>query len=89
MISHDRLQQLHDLDRTSPRFHKQLDNFLRGNEYQNTVPSLQSGDLAWFAEYLDSASLQITSSRRPTLNAGVDLSRYFRSRKRPISEVTA
>ena len=89
MISHDPLQQLYDIDRTSPRFHKQLGNFLRGIEYQNTVPSLQSGDLAWFFEYLDSTSLQITSSRCPTLNAGVGLPRYFRSRKRPISEVTA
>ncbi|KAF9647762.1 kinase-like protein [Thelephora ganbajun] len=48
------LRQLHDLDRTSPQFHEQLSNYLRGDEYQNVVPSLQGEGLAWLVEYLDS-----------------------------------
>ena len=66
MILHNLLQQLHDLDRTSPEFHKQLSNFLRGNEYQNAVPGLLSEDLAWLVEYLDSVSLRTIS---PTLRS--------------------
>ena len=52
------LQQLHNLDRASPQFHKQISDFLRGKEYRNAVPSLQGEDLMWVVEYLDSVSLQ-------------------------------
>ena len=51
------LQQLHGLDRASPQFHQHLGDFLRGNEYRNTVSNLQGEDLAWLVEYLDSVSL--------------------------------
>ncbi|KAF9644933.1 kinase-like protein [Thelephora ganbajun] len=56
------LQQLRDLDRASRRFHEQLTNFLRGNEYRNVFPKLQSGDLAWLVEYLDSVIISISNS---------------------------
>jgi len=58
MIPHDPLQPLHDLDRASPQFHKQLIDFLRGNEYQDVVSGLQNESLAWLVEYLDNVSLQ-------------------------------
>ena len=53
------LQKLRDLDRTSPHFHNQLTNFLRGNEYQDAAPSLQGEDLAWFVNYLDKVGPQL------------------------------
>ena len=61
MILHNPLQPLHDLDKTSPQFHQQLIDFLRGNEYQHAVPTLQTKDLAWLVEYLDNVSLRIIS----------------------------
>ena len=56
MIPHDPLQQLYDLDRTSPQFHEQLSGLLRGREYQDVFPNLRSEDLSWLVEYLDSVS---------------------------------
>ena len=52
------LQVLHDLDRTSPQFYKQLSDLLRGDEYRNVVLDLQGDDTAWLVEYLDNVSLQ-------------------------------
>ena len=65
MITLSPLKQLHDFDRASPQFHKQLSDFLCGNEYQSDVPNLQGEDLVWLVEYLDSVSLQTTF---PTLH---------------------
>ena len=56
MIPTNPLQPLHDLDRTSPQFHEQLNDFLRGDEYRNVLPGLQNEDLVWLVEYLDSVS---------------------------------
>ena len=53
MIPLNPLQQLHDLDRASPTFRRQLSSFLHGKEYQDAVPNLQGKDLVWFVEYLD------------------------------------
>ena len=53
----DALKQLRDFDRASPRFYKDLSNFLRSEGYRSAVPSLQDEDLAWLVEYLDSVSL--------------------------------
>ena len=53
MILSYHLKPLHDLNRTSPQFHNQLIDFLRGKEYRDAVPSLQIEDLAWLIEYLD------------------------------------
>ena len=61
MIPHNSLQPLHDLDKSSPQFHQQLIEFLRGDKYQDVVPTLQTEDLAWFVEYLDNVSLPIIS----------------------------
>ena len=66
MIPHNPLQSLHDLDKTSSQFHQQLIEFLRGDEYQDVVPTLQPEDLAWLVEYLDNVSLPIIS---PTLRS--------------------
>jgi hypothetical protein len=54
----DSLQQLHNLDRASPLFHKEISEFLRGKEYRDAVPNLKGEDLMWLVEYLDSVSLQ-------------------------------
>ena len=58
MVAFDPLQQLQDLDRSSPQFHDQLSDLLRGEEYRSSVLNLQGDDLAWLVEYLDSVSLQ-------------------------------
>jgi len=81
------LQPLHDLDRTSPQFHKQLSEFLRGNEYRNVLSSLQKEDLVWLVEYLDSVSLQILSPHS-TLNPGVGARQFCRFCKCPVSGIT-
>ena len=78
MIRPNPLQQLRDLDSTSPHFHKQLSNCLRGSEYQSAVPTLQDEDLVWLVEYLDGVSLQ-SVPLHSTLNAGVGSCRQFRS----------
>ena len=63
------LQTLRDIDKTSPHFHNQLIDLLRGNEYQDVVPSLQGEDLAWLVNYLDNVSRHNVSPY-PTLTAG-------------------
>ena len=57
----DILSQLHDFDKASPQFHKDLSNFLRSEEYRSTATTLQGEYLAWLVEYLDSVSLQTIS----------------------------
>ena len=57
----DILNQLHDLDKASPQFHKHLSNFLRSEEYRSAAPTLQGEYLARLVEYLDGVSLQIVS----------------------------
>ena len=74
------LQKLRDLDRTSPDFHNQLTDFLRGKEYRDAVPSLQGEDLAWFVDYLDNVGLR-TVSLRSTFTAGTDPLQYLRSQQ--------
>jgi len=83
MIPCKPLQQLHDLNRASPQFHDQLSNFLRGNEYRNGFPNLQSEDSAWLVEYLDSVSLR-TTFIHPALRTGTGSRWYFRSCKSHI-----
>ena len=58
MVTFNLLQQLHDLDRSSPQFHDQLSNLLRGEEYRSSL-NLQGDDLAWLVEYLDTVGLRI------------------------------
>ena len=57
MTPSDALQKLRDLDKASPRFHEQLINFLRGDEYQNALSKLENEDGLWLIEYLDGVSL--------------------------------
>jgi hypothetical protein len=57
MTSHGPFQQLRDLKRTSPKFHEQLSDFFRGDEYRGVFPELQVEGLAWLAECLDSVGL--------------------------------
>ena len=57
----DILNQLHDFDKASPQFHKDLSNFLRSEGHRSAVPTLQGEYLAWLVEYLDSVSLQTVS----------------------------
>ena len=77
------LQKLRDFNKTSPDFHSQLTDFLRGNEYQDAVPSLQGEDLDWLINYLDNVSHR-TVSLRSAFTAGTDPLRYLRSQHRPI-----
>ena len=77
------LRKLHDLDKTSPDFHSQLTDFLRGNEYQDAAASLEGEDLTWFVNYLDNVSLR-TVSLRSAFTAGTDPLRYLRPQHRPI-----
>lgn len=66
----DPLQNLRNLDRASPRFHNQLSDFLREDEYRAAIPNLRGEGLTWLVEYLDSVSLRpIFSHSAP--NAGV------------------
>ena len=53
--SHDILQQLYRLKRSSPDFPNQLTSFLSGQEYEHLIftDSLSNGDRAWLLEYLD------------------------------------
>ena len=51
--NHPVLQQFHRLDRSSPDFHDQLNEVLRGQEYKQCVPDLQGGDLVRLTDYLD------------------------------------
>lgn len=59
MLPSDPSRQLHDLDRTSPRFHKQLLDILHADEYQNIIPNLENEDVVWLVRYLDKVSHQI------------------------------
>ncbi|KAF9789397.1 kinase-like domain-containing protein [Thelephora terrestris] len=65
MIPHDPFHQLRALDRTSPQFRDQLSNFFHGNAYQSLVPDLESEDLAWLVEYLDSVLAGILNHATP------------------------
>ena len=47
------LQQLHHLDKSSPRFHDKLTNILYLEEYRQCVAKLQGDDLLWLVNYLD------------------------------------
>ena len=59
MIPQNPIQQLCDLDKTSPQFHERLGAFFRGDVYRTVFPGLQSEGLALLVEYLDSVSLRI------------------------------
>ena len=47
------LQQLHQLDTSSPGFQHQLSDALYGAEYKQCVPHLNLEDLTWLVDYLD------------------------------------
>jgi hypothetical protein len=81
-------QQLRDLKRASPKFHEQLSDFFRGDEYRGVFPELEMEGLAWLAEYLGNVGLQ-TIFLRVTLSTGVGSRRYFRSRKSRIPAILA
>ena len=59
------LRQLHQLDRSSPGFHDQLCNILRGLEYEKCVRNLQDDDLEWFVEYLGTVRRHVALPRSP------------------------
>ena len=58
-LSQNFLQQLHHLDRSSSRFHDQLNDVLYGGEYRMYLPNLQDDDLAWLVDYLDEVRCRI------------------------------
>lgn len=88
MIPPGPLRQLRHLDKTSPQFREQLDDFFRGDGYRDVFPKLHNEDLAWLAEYLDSVGLQIIFLR-PALSIGVGSQQYFRPRKPRIPVMLA
>ena len=59
MIPYNPLQQLHNLDKASPRFHEHLRDLLRGGVYRDASQNLPSEDLTTLVEYLNSVSLNI------------------------------
>jgi hypothetical protein len=59
MIPYDPLQQILGFDKASPKFHEQLQNFLRGDAYRDTLPNLQNENLTLLVECLDNVSLPI------------------------------
>lgn len=65
MIPYNPIQQLHALDKTSPQFHEQLRDFLRGDVYRDALQSLQTEDLTSLVEYLSIVSLHTTFSPLP------------------------
>ena len=81
------LRALRDLDRTSPHFHNQLIDLLRGKEYRDVIPSLEGEDLAWLVDYLDDVSLHSVSPH-PALTAGTGPLPYLRSQWRHIPGTT-
>ena len=50
---HPILQQLHNLDGSSPKFDLQLSNVLYGDDYMQCVANLQGDNLAWLVDFLD------------------------------------
>ena len=83
MVLPNPLQQLRDLDKSSPQFQEQLRGLFRGEEYQGLVPNLQGEDLVWFVEYLDGVSLQ-TIYPYSVLTTSIGSDQYFRSRESRI-----
>ena len=47
------LQQLHQLNRSSPKFHDQLNIILYGEEFKQHATNLDANDLLWLVDYLD------------------------------------
>lgn len=88
------LRQLQDLDRSSPQFHDQLSNLLRGEEYRKSVLNLQGDSLTLLVEYLDEVSLKVTlvmictQLRFQALAAtSVPTSRMFQGCLRELTEI--
>jgi len=61
----DPLEELRSLDMSSPKFHDQLSDILRGEEYKRRVSDLQGGDLTWLVDYLDQVRLPVSLTRSP------------------------
>ncbi|KAF9644755.1 kinase-like protein [Thelephora ganbajun] len=59
--THPTLRRLHGLDTSSPDFHHQLDNALRGQEYGQWVSNIED-DLTWLVNYLDKTLSGLDSS---------------------------
>ena len=57
------LEQLRSLDRSSPTFHDQLSDILRGEEYERWVPNLAGDDLVRLIGYLDKVCRRTAISR--------------------------
>ena len=52
------LRQLTRLDRSSPDFPSRLNYILRGQDYEECVPTLQDGDLMRLVDYLNEVHRQ-------------------------------
>ena len=62
--SHEVLQQLNSLERSSPDFPDQLISLLSREDYKDlaSVDGAQSEDRVWFIEYLDNVCVHFTVS---------------------------
>ena len=60
MRSHNLLQELDRLDRSSPRFHDKLSNVLHREGFRQYVSNLQDDDARWLVDYLDGVCRRIT-----------------------------
>jgi hypothetical protein len=63
MSSPPALQQLRQLNRTSPDFHDQLCKVHDDEEYRQCVSNLQDDDLVWLVGYLDNVRRRVAGSR--------------------------
>lgn len=51
------LQQLDNLDKSSPQFSDQLTSLLYEEGYKRCIPGLPDKDVVWLVEYLDNVRL--------------------------------
>ena len=59
------LQRLHRLDGSSPDFHDQLQNAIRGEEYVQCEQNLEGDDLVWLVDYLDEVRRHVALPHSP------------------------
>jgi hypothetical protein len=59
MAQTDILQQLKQLDSSSPLFPDQLTSLLYKEEYKECIPTLRDEDVVWLVDYLDGVCLYL------------------------------
>jgi len=65
MPSHNPLNQLLGLDKSSLTFHDQVNTMLCGEEYTRWIPDIQGDDLVGLVEYLDKVRRRVSLFSSP------------------------